>query len=163
MEHGRFIDKPAQVERDESAPDWAKGYKVEDLKRITTVFKRHDEGLMHGPFDRYRDRDAAADLRNGWLKLGPRDADGIPVWACVARELDRKQPVRDFTGGRMTLSPGTLYCTRMAFANEDAAGRANARKTSTASPATRRCAPRWAPPSRRSSRPCPAPGSSASA
>jgi hypothetical protein len=120
MEHGRFIDKPAQVERDESAPDWAKGYKVEDLKRITTVFKRHDEGLMHGPFDRYRDRDAAADLRNGWLKLGPRDADGIPVWACVARELDRKQPVRDFTGGRMTLSPGTLYCTRMAFANEDA-------------------------------------------
>jgi hypothetical protein len=44
MEHGRFIDKPAQVERDESAPAWAKGYDVEDLKRITTVFKRHDEG-----------------------------------------------------------------------------------------------------------------------
>jgi hypothetical protein len=47
MEHGRLIDKPARVERDESAPDWAKGYNVEDLKRITTVFKRHDEGLMH--------------------------------------------------------------------------------------------------------------------
>jgi hypothetical protein len=31
---------------------------------------------LHGPFDRYRDRDAATDLRNGWLKLGPRD-DGL--------------------------------------------------------------------------------------
>jgi hypothetical protein len=44
MEHGGLIGTPAQVERDESAPDWARGYKVEDLKRITTLFERHDEG-----------------------------------------------------------------------------------------------------------------------
>jgi hypothetical protein len=37
------------------------------------------------------------------------------------RELDRKQSVRDFTGGRVELYPGTLYCTRMAFADENAA------------------------------------------
>lgn len=61
------------------------------------------------------------DLRNGWLKLGPRDDERVPEWACVVRELDRKQPVRDFTGGRMTLSPRTLYCTRMAFTDEMAA------------------------------------------
>jgi aspartyl/asparaginyl beta-hydroxylase len=121
MERGSLIDKPAQVERDESAPDWANGYNVEDLKRITTLFERHDEGLVHGPFDRYSGHDAANDLRNGWLKLGPRDDEGVPVWACVVRELDRKQPVHDFTGGRMTLSPGTLYCTRMAFTEEIAA------------------------------------------
>jgi hypothetical protein len=121
MEHGSLTDKPAQVERDDSAPDWAKGYKLEDLKRITTLFNRHDEGLLHGPFDRYRDRDAANDLHNGWLRLGPRNNQGVPVWACVVRKLDRKQPVHDFTGGRMTLSPGTLYCTRMASADENAA------------------------------------------
>jgi hypothetical protein len=121
MERGSLIDTPAQVERDESAPDWANGYNVEDLKRITTLFERHDEGLVHGPFDRYSAHDAATDLRNGWLKLGPRGDEGVPVWACVVRELDRKQPVRDFTGGRMTLSPGTLYCTRMAFTDEIAA------------------------------------------
>jgi Aspartyl/Asparaginyl beta-hydroxylase len=115
------MERGAEVVRDESAPNWAKGYSVEDLKRITTLFKRHDDGLLYGPFDRYRDRDAATDLRNGWLKLGPRDAEGVPVWAFVARELDRQQPVRDFTGGRVSLSPGTLYCTRMAFANEEAA------------------------------------------
>jgi hypothetical protein len=109
------------VERDESAPGWANGYSVEDLKRVTTLFKRHDEGLVHGPFDRYSDHDAADDLRNGWLKLGPRDDEGVPVWACVARVLARKQPVRDFAGGRMTLSPGTLYCTRIAFTDEIAA------------------------------------------
>jgi hypothetical protein len=108
MERGSLIDKPAQVERDESAPDWANGYNVEDLKRITTLFKRHDEGLVHGPFDRYSAHDAATDLRNGWLKLGPRDHEGVPVWACVVRELDRTQPVGDFTGGRIMLSPGTL-------------------------------------------------------
>jgi hypothetical protein len=116
-----LIDKPAHVERDESAPGWANGYNVQDLKRITTLFERHDEGLVHGPFDRYSAHDAATDLRNGWLKLGPRDDEGVPVWACVVRELDRRQPVRDFTGGRMTLSPGTLYCTRMAFTDESAA------------------------------------------
>jgi hypothetical protein len=33
MERGSLIDRPAQVERDESAPDWANGYNVEDLKR----------------------------------------------------------------------------------------------------------------------------------
>jgi hypothetical protein len=37
MEHGSLIDTPAQVERDESAPDWANGYDVDDLKRITTL------------------------------------------------------------------------------------------------------------------------------
>jgi hypothetical protein len=121
VERDSLIDNPAQVERDESAPEWAKGYSVEDLKRITALFKRHDGGLLHGPFDRYRDRDAATDLRNGWLKVGPRDDEGVPVWACVVRELDRKQPVRDFTGGRVTLSPGTVYCTRMAFIDEIAA------------------------------------------
>jgi hypothetical protein len=109
------------VDRDESAPDWARGYNVEDLKRIATLFERHDEGLAHGPFDRYSGHDTATDLHNGWLKLGPRDDEGVPVWACVVRELDRKQPVGDFTGGRMTLSPGTLYCTRMAFTGENAA------------------------------------------
>jgi hypothetical protein len=70
MEHGSLIDKPAQVERDESGPAWASG-NVEDLKRITTLFERHDEGLVHGTFDRYSAHDAANDLRNGWLKLGP--------------------------------------------------------------------------------------------
>ncbi len=122
MDHDGLTDEPAQVERDESAPHWARGYKLEHLRRITTLFNRHDEGLLHGPFDRYRDRDAANDLRHGWLKLGPRDEEGVPVWACVVRELDRKQPVRDFTGLRMTLAPGTLYCTRMAFTDENAAG-----------------------------------------
>jgi hypothetical protein len=34
-------------------PGWAEGYNVEDLKRVTTLFERHDEGLVHGPFDRY--------------------------------------------------------------------------------------------------------------
>ncbi len=52
MEHGSLIDHPAEVVRDASAPDWANGYKVEDLKRITTLFERYDEGLVHGPFDR---------------------------------------------------------------------------------------------------------------
>jgi hypothetical protein len=116
-----LTDMPAQVERDERAPDWAKGYKLEELRRITALFNRHDEGLLHGAFDRYRYRDAANDLHNGWLKLGPRDGEGVPVWACVVRELDRKQSVRDFTGGRVELYPGTLYCTRMAFADENAA------------------------------------------
>jgi hypothetical protein len=37
MEHGSLIGKSAQVERDESAPGWASGYNVRDLKRITTV------------------------------------------------------------------------------------------------------------------------------
>jgi hypothetical protein len=122
MGHDGLSDKPAPVERDKRAPDWARGYKLEDLRRITALFKRHDEGLLYGPFDRYRDRDAANDLHNGWLKLGPRDADGVPAWASVVRELDRKQSVRDFAGGRFELSPGTLYCTRMAFAGENAAG-----------------------------------------
>jgi hypothetical protein len=122
MQRGSLIDKFARVERDEGAPDWARGYKLEDVRRITTLFNHHDEGLLHGPFDRYRDRDAANDLHNGWLKLDRRDAEGVPVWACVVRELDRKQPVRDFTGARVTLSPGTLYCTRMAFADENAGG-----------------------------------------
>jgi hypothetical protein len=27
-----LTDMPAQVERDERAPDWAKGYKLEDLR-----------------------------------------------------------------------------------------------------------------------------------
>jgi hypothetical protein len=111
----------AQVERDESAPAWAQGYNVEDLKRITTLFERHDEGLAHGPFDRYSAHDAADDLGNGRLSLGPRDDEGVPVWACVVRELARKQNVDDFTGRRITLAPGTLYCTRMAFADEIAA------------------------------------------
>jgi hypothetical protein len=44
MEHGSLIGTPAQVERDESAPSWANGYNVEDLKRITTLFERHDRG-----------------------------------------------------------------------------------------------------------------------
>jgi len=118
MEHGSSIGTPAGVERDESAPGWASGYNVADLGRITTLFERHDEGLVRGPFDRYSAHHAATDLRNGWLKLGPRDDDGAPVWACVVRELNRSQPVRDFTGGRMTLSPGTLYCTRLAFTDE---------------------------------------------
>jgi AraC-like DNA-binding protein len=38
-------------------------------------------------------------------------ADGVPDWAFVARELNRKQAVRDFSGGRVTLSPGTFCCT----------------------------------------------------
>ncbi len=122
MGDGSLTNKPVKVERDESAPDWTKGYKLEGLRRITTLFNRHDGGLLQGPFDRYRDLDAANDLHNGWLKLGPRDAEGVPVWACVVRELDRRQPVRDFTGGRVMLSLGTLYCTRMAFADENAAG-----------------------------------------
>jgi Aspartyl/Asparaginyl beta-hydroxylase len=118
---GFLTDERGQVEPDGSAPDWAKGYSVEDLKRVTTLFERHDEGLVYGTFDRYSGHDAVNDLSNGWLTLGPRDDAGVPVWACVVRELDRKQPVSDFTGGRMTLSPGILYCTRMAFSDEIAA------------------------------------------
>jgi hypothetical protein len=103
----------------ESGPSWAKGYDVDDLRRITTLFERHDEGLLHGTFDRYSGHDAVNDLRNDWLELGPRDHDGVPEWACVVRELDRQQRVRDFTGARMTLAPGTLSCTRMAFGEPD--------------------------------------------
>jgi hypothetical protein len=113
--------RPAEVERDARGPAWAKGYSVEDLKRITTLFERHDEGLVHGTFDRYSGHDAVDDLHNGSLSLGPRDDEAVPVWGCVVRELARKQTVQDFTGGRMSLSPGTLYCTRMAFADERAA------------------------------------------
>jgi hypothetical protein len=90
-------NKAAEVGRDERASGWARGDKLEDLRRITSLFNRHDEGLLRGPFDRYRDRDAANDLRDGWLKLGPRDAESVPIWACVLRELVRNQPVRDFT------------------------------------------------------------------
>jgi hypothetical protein len=104
-----------------SGPAWAKGYSVEDLKRITTLLERHDAGLVHGTFDRYSGHDAVDDLRNGSLSLGPRDDEGVPQWACVVRELGRKLTVQDFTGGRMSLSPGTLHCTRMAFADERAA------------------------------------------
>jgi hypothetical protein len=110
------------AKRDESAPAWAKGYDVEDLRRITTLFERHDEALVYGAFDRYSGHDAVNDLRNDWLSLGPRDDEGVPVSACVVRELGRKQPVDDFTGGRMTLPPGTRYCTRMAFIDENSAG-----------------------------------------
>jgi hypothetical protein len=101
---------------------WAKGYDVEDLMRVTTLFERHDEGMAHGTFDRFSGHDAADELHNGRLTLGPRDGEGVPQWACVVRELVRKQPIQDFTGARMTLPPGTLYCTRMAFAGERGAG-----------------------------------------
>jgi hypothetical protein len=114
--------RPAQVERNTTAPAWAKGYDIDDLKRITTLFERHDHGVVHGPFNRYSGHDAVNDLRNGWLTLGSHDDDGVPIWACVVRELRRKQTVHDFTGGRMTLPAGTLYCTRMAFIDEIAAG-----------------------------------------
>jgi hypothetical protein len=120
MERDGLTDDPGGVERDERAPVWAKGYKREDLRRITTLFNRHGEGLLRGAFDRYRDRDAGNDLDKGWLKVGPRDEQGVPVRACVVRELERKPPVRDFTGGRVMLSPGTLYCTHMAFVDEAA-------------------------------------------
>jgi hypothetical protein len=48
MEHRSLIATPAQVERDESVRGWANGYNVNDLKRITTLFERHDEGQVHG-------------------------------------------------------------------------------------------------------------------
>jgi Aspartyl/Asparaginyl beta-hydroxylase len=105
----------------QAGPGWAKGYDVEDLKRITALFERHDEGMVHGTFDRYSGHDAVDDLRSGALSLGPREGDGVPAWACVVRELDRTQPVQDFTGARMTLAPGTLSCTRMAFGDESVA------------------------------------------
>ena len=66
------MDERRTSERDESAPAWANGYAVADLKRITTLFERHDDGLVYDVFDRYSGHDAADDLRNGWLKLGPR-------------------------------------------------------------------------------------------
>jgi hypothetical protein len=106
---------------DQARPAWAKGYDVEDLKRITALFERHDEGMVHGTFDRYSGHDAVDDLGSGSLSLGPRDGEGIPAWACVVRELDRKQRVQDFTGARVTLSPGTLVCTRMAFGDDSGA------------------------------------------
>jgi hypothetical protein len=103
-----LIDKPAQVERDERAPDWTNAYNVEDLKRITTLFERHDEGLVHGPFDGYSAHDAATDLRTRWLKLGLRDDEGAPGMG-LHRPRTRPEAARPrLHRGRMTLSPGKL-------------------------------------------------------
>lgn len=43
MGDGSLTNKPAEVERDVRAPAWAKGYRLEDLRRITTSFDRHDK------------------------------------------------------------------------------------------------------------------------
>lgn len=99
-----------------SSPAWARGYGLAELKGITAMIGRHEAGLIHGAFGRYSERDAAADLEAGRLRLGPFDARGEPAWAISTRQQKRQQGVRDFTGAqRLVLPPLALSVARIAW------------------------------------------------
>src|SRR5580765_4727783 len=96
------------LDKTEGGPAWAQGYNVRDLKSVCRMVKAHDEGMVHGAFGRYSERDLVGDLEAGQVVLGPLDAEGEPVWLISARALPRKQGIKDFTGGmRLRLEPGT--------------------------------------------------------
>jgi len=99
-----------------SAPAWARGHEVSDLKAITRMVARHEEGMIHSAFGRYSEVDAVGDLEAGRLRLGPFDAAGEPAWLISTRSQKRPQRVRDFTGGqRLALPPGALSVARIAW------------------------------------------------
>lgn len=99
-----------------SAPAWARGHEVSDLKAITRMVARHDEGMIHSAFGRYSEVDAVGDLEHGRLRFGPFDAEGEPAWLISTRQQKRALSVRDFTGGqRLRLPPGALSVARLAW------------------------------------------------
>jgi len=99
----------------EEQPAWAKGYSVDDLKRVTGVFRDHDMGMVHGGFGRYSETDLVADLEAGRIVWGP-DEGGRPLWAIVGRSLPRRQGIKDFTGAaRLRLEPATGLVARVAW------------------------------------------------
>lgn len=98
-----------------TSPAWARGHDLSELKPITAMIGRHEAGMIHGAFGRYSERDAAADLEAGSLRLGP-SLGGEPSWAIVAKTLQRPQAVRDFTGAlRLRLPAGGLSVARIAW------------------------------------------------
>jgi len=102
--------------KQDDGPAWAKGYSVEDLKSFCSIFREHDEGMIHGGFGRYSETALAGDLEAGRIAWGPPAEDGRPLWAMVARSLSRRSGVKDFTGrARVRLEPGTGFVSRVAW------------------------------------------------
>lgn len=97
-----------------SGPGWARGLDIPRLKEITGVFAEHDTGMVHGPFGRYSETDAATDLSAGRLHVVP--AEGRPEVAWIAHTPKTTIAVKDFTGTvRDRVGPGRYYVTRMAW------------------------------------------------
>jgi hypothetical protein len=106
----------AELEKGHEGPAWAKGYSVEELKRMTSVFAEHDAGMIHGGFGRFSEVDLVGALEEGRIAWGPPAEDGRPLWALVARAMQRRQGVKDFTGSaRLRLEPGMGHVSRVAW------------------------------------------------
>jgi hypothetical protein len=109
----------------DTAPAWARGYPIEELREITDLFRQHDGGLPLGAFTRVRETHVADWLARGQL-IQWRDYDDSLRTVAVVSTAKAWRGITDFAGRvPARIPPGEGYVARMACrpGDEEALGR----------------------------------------
>jgi 1-aminocyclopropane-1-carboxylate deaminase/D-cysteine desulfhydrase-like pyridoxal-dependent ACC family enzyme len=95
-----------------TGPDWARGYPIDDLKTIASLFKTAGKGYAHGLGGMVRETQIAEWLDKGELTIASDDA-GQPVAAILVHTNQRERRIEDFSGDpRILIEPGETELRR---------------------------------------------------
>lgn len=96
-------------------PSWARGFKLDELRAQTELFRAHDKGLVLGAFSGIKDRDVAAWRAKRQVAFEEREGKLVAAVAWTTTKADRFFP--DFAGrSSLHLRAGSLVVQRLAFA-----------------------------------------------
>jgi hypothetical protein len=101
------------------APKWAKGYPLDELRALRSLFREHDGDLPLGAFSAAKENAIADWLDNGKLDV-IRNEEGEPVAAVLVSTSKSKRRIADFAGRPLgTVNAGVPFVQRVAWRGEE--------------------------------------------
>lgn len=110
----RTVDEDDEPTQEPDAPKWQKGFPIESLREVASIFRAHDEGMILGAFTAVRETQVADAWSRGDLRVF-RDGSRL-AGAAVVHAARSDSAARDFTGAeRATIRKGDLVVRRLAY------------------------------------------------
>jgi hypothetical protein len=123
--HQQASDEENTVNETATAPAWARGYPLEELRAVAQLYRDVDKPYALGAFSMVKENTVAEWLSEGELlayanpEPGAQDRDAPLVAACQLVWPQRDLPIRDFTGEvRARIPAGSAVIRHPAMANE---------------------------------------------
>lgn len=96
---------------DNSAPAWALGYKLEELRYLAGIFKQAHKDYVYGAFGMVKERDVASALAFKTFYVYGKERQGAAI---ICSKLKSTGWHHDFAGWRYGIQAGSFYVSSLA-------------------------------------------------